>query len=185
MAGLPDISLEDTKAEVSMEDMREAMDEVLSDKDQKIIYYFFLQKDCLNIAELLANPQAQLAERGNMTMEQYVDLYTSATEMNFNVHRYPAFLSEFVRDISAPFIMIDSKGKEVGAIVKLKSRTNGHRATMVDDYQELQAVVLSKLREEKIESWIREKQKTTYVHINEDWVNCEFKYPGWIKNVQE
>ena len=71
------------------------------------------------------------------------------------------------------------------AIVKLKSRTNGHRATMVDDYQELQAVVLSKLREEKIESWIREKQKTTYVHINEDWVNCEFKYPGWIKNVQE
>ena len=98
MAGLPDISLEDTKAEVSMEDMREAMDEVLSDKDQKIIYYFFLQKDCLNIAELLANPQAQLAERGNMTMEQYVDLYTSATEMNFNVHRYPAFLSEFVRN---------------------------------------------------------------------------------------
>ena len=90
-----------------------------------------------------------------------------------------------VGDISAPFIMIDSKGKEVVAIVKLKSRTNGHRATMVDDYQELQAVVLSKLREEKIESWIREKQKTTYVHINEDWVNCEFKYPGWIKNVQE
>lgn len=98
MAGLPDISLEDTKAEVSMEDMREAMDEVLSDKDQKIIYYFFLQKDCLNIAELLANPQAKLAERGNMTQEQYVDLYTSATEMNFNVHRYPAFLSEFVRN---------------------------------------------------------------------------------------
>lgn len=90
-----------------------------------------------------------------------------------------------VGDISAPFIMIDSKGKEVVAIVKLKSRTNGHRATMVDDYQELQAVVLSKLREEKIESWIREKQKTMYVHINEDWVNCEFKYPGWIKNVQE
>ena len=90
-----------------------------------------------------------------------------------------------VGDISAPFIMIDSKGKEVVAIVKLKSRTNGHRATMVDDYQELQAVVLSKLREDKIESWIREKQKTTYVHINEDWVNCEFKYPGWIKNVQE
>ena len=86
-----------------------------------------------------------------------------------------------VCEISKPFIMVDSKGREVVAIVKLKSRTNGHRATMVDDYQELQDVVISKLREEKIENWIREKQKTTYIHINEEWKNCEFKYPGWIK----
>lgn len=86
-----------------------------------------------------------------------------------------------VGEISKPFIMVDSKGREVVAIVKLKSRTNGHRATMVDDYQELQDVVISKLREEKIENWIREKQKTTYIHINEEWKNCEFKYPGWIK----
>lgn len=97
MAGLPDISLEDTAGSVSMEEMREALDEVLSDKDKKIISYFFLQKDCLNIVELLKNPQAELTERGNMTAEQYADLYTSATEMNFNVHRYPAFLSEYVR----------------------------------------------------------------------------------------
>lgn len=86
-----------------------------------------------------------------------------------------------VGEISKPFIMVDGKGREVVAIVKLKSRTNGHRATMVDDYQELQDVVISKLREEKIENWIREKQKTTYIHINEEWKNCEFKYPGWIK----
>lgn len=97
MAGLPDIALEDTAGSVSMEEMREALDEVLSDKDKKIISYFFLQKDCLNIVELLKNPQAELTERGNMTAEQYADLYTSATEMNFNVHRYPAFLSEYVR----------------------------------------------------------------------------------------
>ena len=97
MAGLPDIALEDTAGSVSMEEMREALDEVLSDKDKKIISYFFLQKDCINIVELLKNPQAELTERGNMTAEQYADLYTSATEMNFNVHRYPAFLSEYVR----------------------------------------------------------------------------------------
>lgn len=97
MAGLPDIALEDTAGSVSMEEMREALDEVLSDKDKKIISYFFLQKDCLNIVELLKNPQAELTEMGNMTAEQYADLYTSATEMNFNVHRYPAFLSEYVR----------------------------------------------------------------------------------------
>lgn len=86
-----------------------------------------------------------------------------------------------VGEISKPFIMLNSKGKEVVAIVKLKSRVNGHRATMEDDYQVMQEVVTEKLSEKKIEEWIREKQKTTYVRINENWKNCEFKYPGWIK----
>ena len=86
-----------------------------------------------------------------------------------------------VGEISKPFIMVNSKLKDVVAVVKLKSRINGHRATMAEDYQDLQDVVLGKLREEKLEQWIRDKQKTTYIHINEDWQNCEFQYPGWIK----
>ena len=86
-----------------------------------------------------------------------------------------------VGDISKPFIMLNNKGKEVVAIVKLKSRINGHRATMAEDYQELQNVVVNKLCDEKLDQWIREKQQTTYIHINEEWRNCEFQYPGWIK----
>lgn len=97
MAGLPDISLDDNKTSVNMAELKEEMDGVLSAADKKIISYFFLQKDCLNIVELLKDRNSKVAEDGNMTMEQYVDLFTSATEMNFNVHRYPAFLSEFVR----------------------------------------------------------------------------------------
>lgn len=86
-----------------------------------------------------------------------------------------------VGEISKPFIMLNNKGKEVVAIVKLKSRVNGHRATMAEDYQDLQNVVLNKLCDDKIEQWIREKQKTTYIHINEGWQNCEFQYSGWIQ----
>ncbi len=86
-----------------------------------------------------------------------------------------------VGDISKPFIMVNRKGKEVVAMVKLKSRVNSHRATMAEDYQALQDVVVNKLCEEKLEKWIREKQQTTYIHINEGWQNCEFQYPGWIK----
>ena len=33
-----------------------------------------------------------------------------------------------------------------------------------------------------LDKWIREKQKHTYVRINENWKNCTFKYPGWIKD---
>jgi peptidyl-prolyl cis-trans isomerase SurA len=86
-----------------------------------------------------------------------------------------------VGEISKPFIMVNNQGKEVCAIAKLKNRINGHRATMADDYQALQNVVEDKLREEKLQEWIRDMQKTTYVHINDDWKNCEFQYPGWIK----
>ena len=90
-----------------------------------------------------------------------------------------------VNEISQPFIMINNKGKEVCAIVKLKSRVKGHKATLTEDFQALKDVVLEKKRAEKIEKWIREKQKSTYVRINEKWRNCDFKYPGWIAGKAE
>ena len=86
-----------------------------------------------------------------------------------------------VGEISDPFTMIDSKGKEICAIVKLKARIDGHKATIAEDYQRLKAIVQEKLGDEKLQKWILEKQKNTYVRINENWVKCDFKYPGWIK----
>lgn len=86
-----------------------------------------------------------------------------------------------VGEISKPFIMMNKNGREVVAVVKLKNRINGHRATMTDDYQDLQDVLVEKLCDEKLAKWIREKQQSTYIHINEDWQNCEFQYPGWVK----
>jgi len=85
-----------------------------------------------------------------------------------------------VNEISKPFILINKKGKEVCAIVKLKSRVKGHKATLTEDFQAMKDVVLQKKQVEKLENWIKEKQKSTYVRINEKWRNCEFKYPGWV-----
>ena len=50
------------------------------------------------------------------------------------------------------------------------------------NYQNLKEIVLEKRRDEMLDKWIREKQKHTYVRINENWKNCTFKYPGWIKD---
>lgn len=88
-----------------------------------------------------------------------------------------------VGEISEAFTMIPQKtGKEECVIVKLKSRINGHKATISDDYQNLKAIVLDKRREEVLDKWIREKQRHTYVRIKDSWKkNCTFKYPGWIK----
>ena len=100
MAGLPEINLSDTTSSISLQDVREQCEEALSKADKKLLFYFYLYWDCRNVVKLLKNPDAELDLFGNFTMEQYQDLLISAREMNFNVHRYPAFMSMFVRDYS-------------------------------------------------------------------------------------
>lgn len=128
-------------------------------------------KDTRNNHGLLANPQ-------NSTSR-------------FEMQQLASFISQDVAkvvekmqigEISKAFTMINSKGKEVCAIVKLKNRIDGHKATITEDYQRLKSMVTAKRSEEKIQKWIVEKQKNTYVRINPSWRNCDFKYPGWIKN---
>lgn len=97
MAGLPDITL-DSQMSVSFPDICEQMDMNLSDYDKKLIFYFFLENDCKNLVKLLKDPDAEINPNCNYTMEQYRDMITSAREMNFNVHRYPSFMSEFARN---------------------------------------------------------------------------------------
>lgn len=84
-----------------------------------------------------------------------------------------------VSEISDPFVMQMSNGKIVCAIVKLKTRISGHKATMVDDYQILQQMVLIDKQEKAIAEWVKEQQKTTYVKISEGWNKGGYKYPGW------
>ncbi|MBQ7526861.1 MAG: DUF2764 family protein [Bacteroidaceae bacterium] len=98
IAGLPDIDLKDAKPGLSIEDMREQCEEVLTPKDKKLLFYFFLHFDCVNLVKLLKNPDASIDQWGNFTLDQLRDLITSATELNFNVHRYPAFMSIFARE---------------------------------------------------------------------------------------
>lgn len=86
-----------------------------------------------------------------------------------------------VGDISKPFTMLTDKQKEVVAIVKLRARVEGHKANLADDYQALKSIVEARKKEELLNDWIIEKQRTTYVRISEGWRNCDFKYPGWVK----
>ncbi len=84
-----------------------------------------------------------------------------------------------VGEISKPFVMEQRNGTTVCAIVKLKSRVEGHKANMRDDYDYLKQLYSTKMGEEKVNKWIKEKQKTTYVRVNKENRDCKFLYPGW------
>lgn len=86
-----------------------------------------------------------------------------------------------VGEISAPFKMMQKNGKEAMAIVKLRTRVDGHVANVSDDYQALKEIVENKKHQEILKKWLQNKIKNTYVRIDDNWVNCDFQYTGWIK----
>lgn len=126
-------------------------------------------KDTRNNHGLMANPKSGTARFEMQDLAQVSqEIAKVINDMN-------------VGEVSEPFTMINNKGKEVCAIVKLKARIDGHKATITEDYQRLKSIVQSKLGDEKLQKWIVDKQKSTYVRINENWVTCDFKYPGWVR----
>jgi peptidyl-prolyl cis-trans isomerase SurA len=86
-----------------------------------------------------------------------------------------------IGDISHPFIMINSKGQQIAAIIKLQSRIDGHKANLSEDFQALKSMVENEKREQIINKWIVKKQKETYIRINDNWKNCDFETDGWIQ----
>lgn len=86
-----------------------------------------------------------------------------------------------VGDISRPFEMRNSKGKTVVVIAKLKSRIDGHRATITEDFQVMKEMVMDREREKVINNWVSDKIKHTYVRMGEQYKDCQFQYQGWIK----
>jgi len=86
-----------------------------------------------------------------------------------------------VGSISRPFQMINERGKTTCVIAKLKSRTEGHKATITEDFQVMKDVVMEKRRQEKLHEWVVNKIKSTYVRVNDRYRDCQFEYQGWIK----
>ena len=86
-----------------------------------------------------------------------------------------------VGGISKPFTMINERGKTVCAIVRLKSRIDGHKATITEDFQILKNLVLAKRRNQVLHDWVVKRIKSTYVRINERYRDCDFEYEGWVR----
>ncbi|WP_288509591.1 peptidylprolyl isomerase [uncultured Prevotellamassilia sp.] len=124
--------------------------------------------------------------RNNHGLMANVDQQNGTVSSRFEMQDLPADVAKVVDtlsvgQISRAFRMTNDKGQEVCAVVMLKNRIEGHPANMTEDFQTLRDVVVNKRKEEKIEQWIKDKIKTTYVRISPDWRNCNFHYEGWVK----
>ena len=86
-----------------------------------------------------------------------------------------------VGDVSPAFTMTNNRGKTVCAVVKLKSRVEGHRATITEDFQVMQDVVLSKRKAEFIPEWVKNTIKNTYISMKSRYKNGDYEYDGWVQ----
>lgn len=134
---------------------------------EQAVIYFSQDKNTAMNAGLMLN------EKSGTSKFEYQDLPQEVAKIVYGMN---------VGEISKPFSMINpTTNKEVVAVVKVKSKTDNHKANLTDDYQMLRNYYESKKKEEFINNWIVKKQKETYISIDPAWQNCNFQYPGWIK----
>jgi peptidyl-prolyl cis-trans isomerase SurA len=133
---------------------------------EQAVIQFSQDKNTVMNAGLMINPNT-----GGSKFE-YQDLAPEIAKQIYNLKE---------GEISQPFVMMDqTKNREVCAIVRLKKKTDVHKANLTDDFQTIKGMLEAKLSDEFIHNWILQKQKTTYIQIDPEWQGCEFEYPEWI-----
>ncbi|MBN2814357.1 MAG: peptidylprolyl isomerase, partial [Bacteroidales bacterium] len=86
-----------------------------------------------------------------------------------------------VGEISDPYETIDTKGKVVYKVIWLKKRTNPHVGNLKEDYNLFKSKTLQIKEEERVNEWLEDKIKTTYIRIADNYTTCSFNIKGWFK----
>jgi peptidyl-prolyl cis-trans isomerase SurA len=81
-----------------------------------------------------------------------------------------------VGDISRPVPMTNEDGKEAYRLLYLKVRTEPHRASLKDDYNQIQEWALSDRKSKAISDWIMKKISTSYVNVTDTYKACKFTH---------
>ncbi|MEL7600995.1 MAG: peptidylprolyl isomerase [Proteiniphilum sp.] len=84
-------------------------------------------------------------------------------------------------EVSKPFIMLNEKGRQVAAMVKISARNEGHKANINNDYQVIKQMAEGARQQKLVDEWLQTKINKTYVRIDPAWQGCELKYKGWQK----
>ncbi len=80
IAGLPDITLEDSKQTYSVAEFRNELNPVLTARDKKLIDLFYLKFDNRNLIGFLKNPDQVTDEKGTIPNESFDSVYKALKE---------------------------------------------------------------------------------------------------------
>ena len=113
--------------------------------------------------------------RGIMTNEKTMSSKFEMADLNPEIAKQVDKMQ--VGEISKPLVLMNPKtNRETVAIVQLTRRIEGHKADLAEDYQTVKGMYENSKRQQILADWIKNKQKNTYVRIEEGWRDCEFQY---------
>jgi peptidyl-prolyl cis-trans isomerase SurA len=81
-----------------------------------------------------------------------------------------------VGEVSKPVPMTNEEGKEAYRLLYLKLRTEPHRASLKEDYNQIQEWALNDSRTKVIFEWIAKKISSTYVNVTDTYKTCKFNH---------
>lgn len=97
VAGLPELTLEDSKLSYTVADFKAELYPDLSDKDRKLIDLFYLKFDNANVLKLLKDKDATIDPRGNYSAEELAEFISSLKEGDEIADAvFPSYLSTFI-----------------------------------------------------------------------------------------
>ena len=99
VAGLPELTLEDSKLSYTVADFKAELYPDLSDKDRKLIDLFYLKFDNANVLKLLKDKDATIDPRGNYSAEELAEFISSLKEGDEIVDAmFPSYLSTCISE---------------------------------------------------------------------------------------
>ncbi len=96
IAGLPELSLDDSKLGISVREFRELYYPELADDDRNLLDLIYLSYDNANLLTLLKDKEAAIAEGGLYTSEELLGIIEAARAEETPNHRYPRYMYDFV-----------------------------------------------------------------------------------------
>lgn len=97
VAGLPELTLEDSKLSYTVADFKTELYPAMSAEDRKLIDLFYLRFDNANVLKLLKDKDAVIDPRGNYSAEELME-YISTLKEGDEVSGFPVYLSTFISE---------------------------------------------------------------------------------------
>lgn len=113
-----------------------------------------------------------------------VNPYTNTTRFkNEEIDQNLFFAINELREgeITKPVPYMTPDNEQAFRIVKLVRRIEAHTATLKGDYDFIQQLALERKKLNKVQDWIDNKIKDTYINVNENYRNCNFT-AKWINS---
>ena len=101
IAGLPELSLDDSKLGITVREFRELYYPDLSDDDRALLDLIYLNYDNANLLALLKDKEAAIVEGGLYTSEELLGIIEAARAEETPDRQYPRYMYDFVAQMES------------------------------------------------------------------------------------